>query len=50
VNGSNDDGLLLVFVSDSGVEVLKRAKTISVYGTFNSCPAPFLQVSAFKEF
>jgi hypothetical protein len=36
--------MLMVFASDSGIEVLRRAKTISVDGTFTSVPPPFLQL------
>ena len=35
---------MLVYASDAGIEVLRRASIISVDGTFASCPAPFLQV------
>jgi hypothetical protein len=34
----------MVFASNEGIEVLKRAKTISIDGTFTSCPPPFIQV------
>jgi hypothetical protein len=36
--------MIMVFASDSGIEVLRRAKTISVDGTFSSVPGPFLQL------
>jgi hypothetical protein len=36
---------MFVFASDDGIEVLKKAKIISVDGTFRSCPPPFLQVT-----
>jgi hypothetical protein len=38
----------MVFASDTGIEVLKKAKIISVDGTFRSCPPPFLQVTKFN--
>jgi hypothetical protein len=40
----NPKQMLMVFASDSGVQVLRRAETISVDGTFTSCPPPFVQV------
>ena len=36
--------MMMVFASDAGIEVLRRTTTISVDGTFNSCPPPFIQV------
>jgi hypothetical protein len=36
---------MMIFASDLGIEVLSKAKIISVDGTFRSCPPPFLQVT-----
>jgi hypothetical protein len=36
--------MLMVFASDSGTEVLRRATTISVDGTFSSVPAPYIKL------
>jgi hypothetical protein len=40
---------MIICASDTGFEVLKRAKTISVDGTFATCPPPFLQVKNFSN-
>ena len=39
-----EDKPVLIFASDAGIEVLQRAKVISVDGTFSSSPPPFLQL------
>jgi hypothetical protein len=36
--------MMMVFASDTGIELLRRATTISVDGTFSSVPAPFIQL------
>jgi hypothetical protein len=34
----------MVFASDSAIQILLHAETISVDGTFTSCPPPFAQL------
>jgi hypothetical protein len=43
VDGNNKK-MLMIFASDSGIEALRRASTISVDGTFSTAPPPFVQV------
>jgi hypothetical protein len=40
----NSEQMIMVFASDSAIQILLRAETISVDGTFQTCPPPFAQL------
>jgi hypothetical protein len=46
---SEEKECLMVFLSDTGADILRRADTWLLDGTFRACPSPFYQASESKK-